>query len=93
MSISIRRLTLGACCFALLATCTLEAQREAWTRPFPGHRVIGNLYAVGTYDLAVFLITSGDGHILINTGLDDSTPLMRRNIESVGFRLEDVKIL
>ena len=93
MSISIRRLTLGACCFALLATCTLAAQREAWTRPFPGHRVIGNLYAVGTYDLAVFLITSGDGHILINTGLDDSTPLIRRNIESVGFRLEDVKIL
>ena len=55
--------------------------------------MIGNLYAVGTYDLAVFLITSNDGHILINTGVEDSTAMIRQNIESVGFRLEDVKIL
>ena len=66
---------------------------ERWTRPFPGHRVIANLYAVGTYDLGVFLITSEQGHILINTGLENSTPLIRKNIESVGFRLEDIKIL
>ena len=55
--------------------------------------MIGNLYAVGTYDLGVFLITSEQGHILINTALEDSVPLIRRNIEAVGFRLEDVKIL
>ncbi len=61
--------------------------------PFPGHRVIANLYAVGTYDLGVFLITSDEGHILINTGLEDSAPLIQQNIESVGFRLEDVNIL
>ena len=71
----------------------LNAQNEDWTTPFPGHRVIANLYAVGTYDLGVFLITSEQGHILINTGLEDSTPLIRKNIESVGFRLEDIKIL
>jgi metallo-beta-lactamase class B len=81
-----------ACCLAIAVT-PLAAQRESWTRPFPAHRVIGNLYAVGTYDLAVFLITSQDGHILINTGLDDSTSLIRENIESLGFQLEDVKIL
>ena len=55
--------------------------------------MIGNLYAVGTYDLGVFLITSPEGHILINTGIEDSTPMIRKNIESVGFRLDDVKIL
>jgi metallo-beta-lactamase class B len=66
---------------------------EGWTTPFPGHRVIGNLYAVGLQDLSVFLITSDEGHILINTGLADSTPLIRRNIESLGFKLEDVRIL
>ncbi len=71
----------------------LAAQREGWTQPFPGHRVIGNLYAVGTYDLGVFLVTSEEGHILINTGLEDSTALIRGNIESLGFRMEDVKIL
>ena len=69
------------------------AQPEDWSKPFPGHRVIGNLYAVGTYDLACFLITSDEGHILINTGLAGSTPLIRENIESLGFRLEDVRIL
>ena len=55
--------------------------------------MIGNLYAVGTYDLGVFLVTSAEGHVLINTGVEDSTPLIRENIESLGFRLEDVKIL
>ena len=92
MTIDMRRLIV-ACCLVLGATASLTAQREAWTRPFPAHRVIGNLYAVGTYDLAVFLITSDDGHILINTGLEDSTAQIRDNIESLGFRLEDVEIL
>jgi metallo-beta-lactamase class B len=84
-----------AVCSALFFACgsQLSAQNEGWTTPFPGHRVIANLYAVGTYDLGVFLITSEEGHILINTGLEDSTPLIRENIESVGFRLEDIKIL
>lgn len=82
-----------ACCVVLVITAPLTAQRELWTRSFPAHRVIGNLYAVGTYDLGVFLITSRDGHILINTGLEDSTSLIVGNIESLGFRLEDVKIL
>ena len=77
----------------LLVAAPVAAQNEAWTRPFPGHRVIGNLYAVGTYDLAVFLITSDEGHILINTGVEDSTAQIRENIESLGFRLEDVEIL
>ena len=81
------------CCLTIALAVSLAAQREDWTRPFPGHRVIGNLYAVGTYDLAVFLVTSNDGHFLINTGLEDSVPLVRENIESVGFRLEDVKVL
>ena len=71
----------------------LQAQPADWTEPFPGHRVIGNLYAVGTAGLGVFLITSDEGHILINTGLEDSTPLIRENIESLGYRLEDVRIL
>jgi metallo-beta-lactamase class B len=66
---------------------------EGWTTPFPAHRVIGNLYAVGFEDLSVFLITSDKGHILINTGLADSTGPIRDSIETLGFRLEDVRIL
>ena len=76
-----------------LLTAPLWAQRDGWARPFPGHRVVGNLYAVGTYDLGVFLVTSEDGHILINTGLETSVGLIRANIESLGFRMEDIRIL
>ena len=89
-------LTTSRTVLALLAVAAcplLQAQREGWSQPFPGHRVVGNLYAVGTYDLGVFLITSEEGHILINTGLEDSVPLIRQNVESLGFRLEDVRIL
>jgi metallo-beta-lactamase class B len=66
---------------------------EGWTTAYPAHRVIGNLYAVGMTDLAVFLITTSDGHILINTGLEDSLPAIRANVEQLGFRLDDVKVL
>ena len=82
-----------ACCLLFITTAQLNAQPDGWTRPFPGHRVLGNLYAVGTYDLGVFLITSDDGHILINTGLAESIASIRDNITAVGFRLQDVKIL
>ncbi|MCY4628027.1 MAG: MBL fold metallo-hydrolase, partial [Acidobacteria bacterium] len=77
----------------VLMSVPAAAQPADWSRPFPAHRVIGNLYAVGTYDLACFLITSDDGHILINTGLAESAPLIRENVESLGFRLEDVRVL
>lgn len=74
-------------------TLALAAANDEWTRPFPAVHIVGNLYAVGTYDLQSFLLTSDEGHILINTGLKDSTAQIRANIESLGFRLEDVKIL
>ena len=87
------RRPLAACALVLAAAAPLAAQPEGWTRPFPGHRVVGNLYAVGTYDLAVFLVTSDEGHFLINTGVEDSTAMIRANVESMGFRLEDVRVL
>jgi len=95
MTCDIRRfVTLGVLLVLLIVTASAAAQPpDRWTRPFEGHRVIGNLYAVGTYDLAVFLITSDEGHILINTGLEDSTALIRDNMNSLGFELDDVEIL
>ena len=83
----------AVCILSLGSLSSLTAQPEKWTQPFPGHRVIGNLYAVGTYDLGVFLVTSEDGHILINTALETSTPMILQNIEAMGYRLEDTKIL
>jgi metallo-beta-lactamase class B len=71
----------------------LSAQRPEWTRPFPGHKIAGNLYYVGTEDLACFLITTLEGNILINTGLADSVPLMRASAQKLGLKLEDTRIL
>jgi metallo-beta-lactamase class B len=64
-----------------------------WHEPFPAHQVIGNVYYVGSKDLATYLITTPGGHILINSGLDRTVPLIQRSVESLGFKMTDVKIL
>jgi metallo-beta-lactamase class B len=75
------------------AVCALAQPNAEWTTPFPAHRIVGNLYYVGTYDLACFLIATPRGNILINTGVGDSAPLIQASIESLGFKLKDTKIL
>ncbi|MEO5562511.1 MAG: subclass B3 metallo-beta-lactamase [Chitinophagaceae bacterium] len=64
-----------------------------WTRPYESFRIVGNLYYVGTYDLACYLITTPSGHILINTGLDESINSIRASVEKLGFKFSDIKIL
>jgi metallo-beta-lactamase class B len=64
-----------------------------WSEPFPPHRMIGNVYYVGSRGLASYLIATPAGHILINSNLATSVPLIRQNIEKLGFRFSDVKIL
>jgi metallo-beta-lactamase class B len=64
-----------------------------WIKPFPPFRMIGNVYWVGTYDLSTYLITTPQGHILINTGLLQTVPEIKAGVEQLGFRLADVKIL
>ncbi len=64
-----------------------------WSRPYPAFKIVGNLYYVGTYDLACYLLVTPKGNILINTGLADSYPLIKDSIESLGFSLKDTKIL
>lgn len=61
--------------------------------PFPPHRVIGNVYYVGTQDQASYLITSKEGHILINSCFAESVPLIRASVEKLGFKFSDIKIL
>ena len=66
---------------------------EPWTRPYPAFRIAGNLYYVGTYDLACYLIKSDKGLILINTGVKGSDSTIKRNIESLGFNYKEIRIL
>ena len=64
-----------------------------WSRKYQPFRIAGNLYYVGTYDLASYLITSTEGHILVNTGLASSATQIKNNIEQLGFKFSDLKIL
>ncbi|MCW3091056.1 MAG: bla [Ferruginibacter sp.] len=64
-----------------------------WSMPYQPFRIAGNLYYVGTYDLACYLITTPAGNILINTGLAASAAQIKKNIQTLGFRFADIKIL
>jgi metallo-beta-lactamase class B len=69
------------------------ALQESWSQDYEPFRIAGNLYYVGTYDLACYLITTPQGHILINTGLGGSVPMIRSHIEKLGFKFSDIRIL
>ena len=69
-----------------------EASRS-WNQPVKPFRIIGNIYYVGASDITSFLITTPEGHILLDSGFAETVPQIKQNIAALGFRLEDVKIL
>src|SRR3954447_12842631 len=69
------------------------AEERQMNRPFPAHKVIANVYFVGTSALAPYLIATPEGHILINTGFESSVPLIRESIEKLGFKFTDIRII
>jgi metallo-beta-lactamase class B len=70
-----------------------QNQQADFNKPFPPHKVIGNVYYVGSEQLASFLITTPDGHILINSSFETTVPVIRAAVEKLGFKFTDVKIL
>jgi len=68
-------------------------QSPDWTEPFPPFRIAGNLYYVGSKGLASYLITTSQGHILINSALEANVPLIRSSVETLGFNFADIRIL
>lgn len=83
--------------FLALARCAGQAgvpgNMQHWNRPFPSYRVIDDIYYVGTNEIAQFLITTPAGHILLDTGFEASVPRLRENIEALGFRYRDIKLI
>ena len=82
----------------ILTLCPIAAFSQAsapagWNDPFPAHKVMDNFYFVGTKELASFLITTPQGHILMNSNYESSVPLIQANVEKLGFKFSDVKIL
>jgi len=85
---------------ALLSALPIAAQSNSftqtnptWVKPFPAFRIAGNLYYVGSEDLAAYLIVTPQGNILINSNLPSSPPQIKKAIESLGFKFNDTKIL
>lgn len=70
-----------------------SAQPPGWNDPFPPHRVMDNLYYVGTTQLSSFLITTDEGHILVSSNYESSVPVIKAGVEQLGFRFEDIRIL
>jgi metallo-beta-lactamase class B len=75
------------------AQATIPNVPPDWINPFPAHRVMGNVYYVGSEGLASYLITTPDGNILINSNLDQSIPLIQASVEKLGFKFSDIKLL
>jgi metallo-beta-lactamase class B len=91
-----------ACCAIAAITCNAAraqgasapaGQANDWLVPFPAHRVVGDVYYVGSAGLASYLITTPAGHILINSSLEASVPLIQASVEKLGFKFSDIKIL
>ena len=78
----------------LLIPAALFAQGNAdWDKPFPPHKAAGNIYYVGSEGLSSYLITTPQGHILINSSFERTVPIIRKAVEGLGFKFSDVKIL
>ena len=60
---------------------------------FPPHQIIDNIYYVGTESLGSFLITTDEGHILINTDFERTVPTIEDSVEQLGFDFEDIRII
>ena len=81
----------------VVTACSVEAAAQnddpTYTEPFPPFHLAGNLYYVGSKGLAIYLITTPQGHILINSGFEANVPMIRASVEKLGFRFDDIKIL
>jgi metallo-beta-lactamase class B len=76
-----------------VATLASAQQNPDWHAPFPGFKIAGNLYYVGTADLAVYLVRTPQGNILINSDFAEDVPSVRKSIEQLGFKYSDTKIV
>ena len=87
-------MTRRALTLLFLGSAFLYAQGNPdWHRVIPAFKIAGNLYYVGTADLAVYLIHTPQGNIVINSNFEEDVPTIRKGIEQLGFAYRDTKIL
>jgi len=66
---------------------------DAWRAPVPPQHLVGNIYYVGSIGVSSFLITTPEGYILLDTGFDDTVPIIQHSVEQLGFKLTDIKLI
>lgn len=66
---------------------------QSWNAPVKPFQIVGNVYYVGVAGVSSFLITTPEGHILIDTGFEMTVPRITNSLAQLGFRLQDVKFL
>ena len=66
---------------------------EAWNQPQKPFKVVGNTWYVGTRELSALLVTTPQGHILLDAALPQSAGLIRKNIEALGFKVGDIRYI
>ncbi len=71
----------------------IKKEWESWNAPFPPFRLIGNIHYVGASGISSFLITTPEGHILMDTGFETTVPRIRESVTKLGFKLTDIKII
>lgn len=71
----------------------VRSLESEYMKPVAPFRILGNLHYVGASGISAFLLTTPAGHVLLDTGPVEMLPMLERNIEALGFRLADVKLL
>jgi metallo-beta-lactamase class B len=77
----------------LLLASAAQAADPDWTTPIEPFHIVGNLYYVGSRDLASYLLVTPDGDVLINSNLEESVAQIRHSVEQLGFRFTDIRVL
>jgi metallo-beta-lactamase class B len=80
-------------CIATVVLMVVGSLAQEGNRPHPPYKIAGNLFYVGADDITSYLITTPQGHILVNTGYETTPALIRASVEQLGFKVSDIKIM
>src|SRR5688572_31183634 len=77
----------------VVACAQSDPVSRSWNRPVEPFRIAGNLYYVGASDVTAYLITTPQGHIVLDGGFEETAPMIVASIRKLGFKPEQVRIL
>jgi metallo-beta-lactamase class B len=93
MRAALRAVVFLVSCAVVFPAAARAQGNPDWHRAIPGFKIAGSLYYVGTADLAVYLIATPQGNVLINGDFKQDVPAIRKSLESLGFKYADTKII